>query len=69
MKERIYSESIRKQGAEENVWTQYERKIAGCTKGHTEKLRNMYYSPNIIRMIKSKRMRWKEHVVCIRRIL
>jgi hypothetical protein len=29
----------------------------------------MYYSPNIIRMIKSKRMRWKEHVVCIRRIL
>jgi hypothetical protein len=25
---------------------------------HSEELRNLYYSPNIIRMIKSRRMRW-----------
>jgi hypothetical protein len=29
---------------------------------HNEKLHNLYFSPNIIRMIKSKRMRWKCHV-------
>jgi hypothetical protein len=27
-----------------------------------KKLRDMYYSPNIIRIIKSRRMRWAEHV-------
>jgi hypothetical protein len=29
---------------------------------HNEVLHNLYYSPNLIRMIKSKRMRWEEHV-------
>jgi hypothetical protein len=29
---------------------------------HNEELHNLYYSPNIIRMIKSKRMRWARHV-------
>jgi hypothetical protein len=27
-----------------------------------EELHNLYSSPNIIRMIKSRRMRWAEHV-------
>jgi hypothetical protein len=29
---------------------------------HNEQLHNLYSSPNIIRMIKSRRMRWAEHV-------
>jgi hypothetical protein len=29
---------------------------------HTEELHNLYSSPNTIRMIKSRRMRWEGHV-------
>jgi hypothetical protein len=29
---------------------------------HNEELRNMYSSPSIIRMVKSRRMRWAGHV-------
>jgi hypothetical protein len=29
---------------------------------HNEELNNLYSSPNIIRMIKSRRMRWAGHV-------
>jgi hypothetical protein len=29
---------------------------------HNEELHNLYSSPNIIRMIKSRRMRWARHV-------
>jgi hypothetical protein len=29
---------------------------------HNEELHNLYSSPNIIRMIKQRRMRWAEHV-------
>jgi hypothetical protein len=36
--------------------TGYWRKL------HNEELHNLYSSPNIIRMIKSRRMRWAEHV-------
>jgi hypothetical protein len=31
---------------------------------HTEELHNLYYSPDIIRTIKSWRMRWVGHVLC-----
>jgi hypothetical protein len=31
-------------------------------KFHIEKLRNLYSSPNIIRQIKSRRMRWAGHM-------
>jgi hypothetical protein len=30
---------------------------------HNEELHNLYSSPNIIRMIKSRRMRWAGHVI------
>jgi hypothetical protein len=30
---------------------------------HNEELHNLYSSPNIIKMIKSRRMRWVGHVV------
>jgi hypothetical protein len=36
--------------------------IGDWRKLHNEELHNLYSSPNIIRMIKSKRMRWVGHV-------
>jgi len=33
---------------------------------HNEELNNVYYSPNILRMIKSRRMRWAGHVARMR---
>jgi hypothetical protein len=35
----------------------------GWRKLHKEELHNLYSSPNIIRIIKSRRMRWVGHVV------
>jgi hypothetical protein len=35
----------------------------GWRKLHNEELHNLYSSPSIIRMIKSRRMRWAGHVV------
>jgi hypothetical protein len=29
---------------------------------HNDELHNLYYSPNIVRMIKSRTMRWAGHV-------
>jgi hypothetical protein len=34
----------------------------GCRKLHNEEFHNFYSSPNIIRIIKSRRMRWAENV-------
>ena len=34
---------------------------------HNEELNDLYCSPNIVRLIKSRRMRWAEHVVCMGR--
>jgi hypothetical protein len=36
--------------------------IGEWRKLHNEELHNSYSSPNIIRQIKSRRMRWAEHV-------
>jgi hypothetical protein len=36
--------------------------IGGWRKLHNEELHNLYCSPSIIRMIKSRRMRWAGHV-------
>jgi hypothetical protein len=35
--------------------------IEGCRKLHNEKLQNLYFSTNIIRMIKTRMMRWAGH--------
>jgi hypothetical protein len=35
-----------------------------CTRLHNEKLNDTYCSPNITRLIKSRRMRWAGHVAC-----
>jgi hypothetical protein len=37
----------------------------GWRRPHDEKLHNLYASPNIIRMIKSRRVRLSGHVVCM----
>jgi hypothetical protein len=37
--------------------------IGGWRKLHNEELHNLYSSPSIIRMIKSRRMRWVGHIV------
>jgi hypothetical protein len=34
-------------------------------KFHNEELHNLYSSPDIIRQIKSRKMRWAGHVACI----
>jgi hypothetical protein len=36
--------------------------IGGWRKLHNEELNNLYCSPSIIRIIKSRRMRWAGHV-------
>jgi hypothetical protein len=37
----------------------------GWRKLHNEELHNLYSSLSIIRMIKSRRMRWARHVACM----
>jgi hypothetical protein len=32
---------------------------------HNDELHNLYSSPNIVRVIKSRRMRWAGHVACM----
>ena len=32
---------------------------------HNEELTDLYYSPNIVRVIKSRRLRWAGHVTCV----
>jgi hypothetical protein len=39
--------------------------IGGCRKLHNEQLHNLYSSPTITRMTKSRRMRWAGHVARI----
>jgi branched-subunit amino acid aminotransferase/4-amino-4-deoxychorismate lyase len=41
--------------------------IGGWRKPHNEELYNLYTSPNIIRMVRSRRMRWKGHVARMKR--
>jgi hypothetical protein len=37
----------------------------GWRKLHNEELHNLYSSPSIIRMVKSRRIRWVEYVACM----
>jgi hypothetical protein len=43
--------------------------VTGCWRElHNEKLHYFYSSPNIIRMIKLRMMRWEKHVACLKEI-
>jgi hypothetical protein len=46
-------------------WPKRDGVTGGWRKLHNEELHNLYSSPNIIRMIKSRRMRWAGHVAWI----
>jgi hypothetical protein len=39
-----------------------EEVAGGCRRLHNEELHNLYTSPNVIRVIKSRRMGWAGHV-------
>ena len=41
--------------------------IGEWRKLHNEELNNLYCSPNIVRVIKSRRMGWAGHVACMGR--
>jgi hypothetical protein len=45
---------------DEDIWKREEG--GSCRKLHNDELHNLYSSPNIVRMIKSRRMRWAGHV-------
>jgi hypothetical protein len=36
--------------------------IGECRMIHNEELHNLYHSPNIARVIKSRRLKWTDHV-------
>jgi hypothetical protein len=40
----------------------------GWKRWHNEELRNLYASPNIIKVTKSRKMRWAWHVACMGRM-
>jgi hypothetical protein len=47
---------------EQNIWAEGDEVTVGWRKLHNEELHNLYSSPSIIRVIKSRRMRLAEHV-------
>jgi hypothetical protein len=55
------------QGAEENVWSEGGEVTGDWRKLHNEELHNLYSSPSIIRMMKSRKTRWAKHVAGIGR--
>jgi hypothetical protein len=46
----------------ENIWTKREELVGGWRCLHNEKLCNLYASPNIVKVITSRRMRWVSHI-------
>jgi hypothetical protein len=57
-----YAEDVWEQGAEEDIGPKRDEVTGGWRKLHNEELRNLYSSISIIRIIKSRRMRWAGHV-------
>jgi len=47
---------------EENIWAYEGRGNKEWKKLYNKELNDLYYSPNIVRVIKSRRMRWTGHV-------
>jgi hypothetical protein len=52
------------QGDEEDIWTEDEV-MGRWRKLHNEELRDLFSLPSIIRMIKSRRMRWAGNIARI----
>jgi hypothetical protein len=70
LKYRTLSEEHRLRAFENRVFRRIfgpKREVTGgWRKLHNEELHNLYSSPSIIRMIKSRRMRWAGHVARMR---
>jgi hypothetical protein len=47
------------------VGSKRDEVTGGWRKLHNEELHNLYSSPNVIRMIKTRRIRWASHVARI----
>jgi hypothetical protein len=62
IKGRAQTGGVWEQGAEGNIWTMMDEVIGEWRKFHSGELHNLYASPDIIRQIKSRRMRWAGHV-------
>jgi hypothetical protein len=46
-----------------------EEEAGSQRRSHNEELHNLYNSPNIVRVIKSKRMRWAGHIACMGKMI
>ena len=59
---RVFEESVLRK-----IFEPKRDEVAGeWRKLHNQELNDLYCSPNIIRGIKSRKMRWAEHVACMR---
>jgi hypothetical protein len=56
---------VRELGAEEDIWAYEGRGDRGVGKTTNQELNDLYSSPNIVRVNKSRRMRWVGHVACM----
>jgi hypothetical protein len=56
------TEGVWQQGTEENIWTKRYEVTGGWSKLHNEELHNLYSTQSIIRITKSRRVRWAGHV-------
>jgi hypothetical protein len=56
---------VPQQDPEENVWPKKDEETGGCRTLHNKKLHNLFFSSDIVRMIKSRRMWWLNHVACM----
>jgi hypothetical protein len=65
IKGRTYTDGIRVQGSQESIWAKRDEIIGGWSKLHNKELHDLYSSPNIVRMLKSRRMRWAGYVARI----
>jgi hypothetical protein len=52
-------------GVLRGTFGQKRDEMVGWRKLHDEELHNLYSSPSIIRIIKSRRIRWAGHAACM----
>jgi hypothetical protein len=60
--EETQAESVIEQGAEEDIWALGDDVTGEWRRLHNEELHDLQFSPDTIRLIKPRRMRWAGHV-------